>query len=59
MQMNLPWYLPFGLFVAWAGSRTALHMRKEKPRRGDMLLMLGLTWLPLAIWIFVQFFPQE
>ena len=59
MQLNLPWYLPFGLLVAWAGSRAALHMRKEKRGRGDMLLMLGLTLLPLAIWIFIQFFPQE
>ena len=34
-------------------------MWKEKRSRGDSLLMLGLTWLPLAIWILVQFFPQE
>lgn len=59
MQLNLPWYLPSGLFVAWAGCRTAFRMREDKRSWGDVLLVLSLTLLPLAIWIFVQFFPQE
>jgi len=59
MHLNLPWYLPIGLLLAWAGGRTALQMRHEKRSWGDLVLLLSLTLLPLAIWIFVQFFPQE
>lgn len=59
MQLNLPWYLPFGLFVAWVGCRTTFQMLKENRSRGDRLLMLALTLLPLSVWIFIQFFPQE
>lgn len=59
MHLSLPIYLPFGLLVAWVGCRTALRMWKEKCSRRDMLMMLALTWLPLAIWLFLQFFPQE
>lgn len=59
MQPSLPIYLPFGLFLAWVGCRTALQMWKEKRSREDVLFMLALTLLPLAIWIFIQIFPQE
>ena len=59
MHLTFPWYLPFNLFTAWVGGRTAFQMWKEKRILGDLLLMLGLTLLSLAIWIFIQFFPQE
>ena len=59
MHLTLPWYIPFNLFAAWVGCRTALKMWKEKSNRGDVLYMLAVTLLPLAIWIFIQFFPQE
>ena len=59
MHLMLPLYLPFGLFVAGIGCRTALQMWKEKRTRADVLLMLALTLLPLALWLFIQFFPQE
>lgn len=59
MHLTLPWYLPFGLFVGLVGCRTALHIWKAKRRWQDVVFMLTLSLLPLLIWIFIQFFPQE
>ncbi len=59
MRISLPLYLPFGLLVAWLGCRATLQMWQEKRSRWDVLCMLALTLIPLAIWLFIQFIPQE
>lgn len=56
---TLPWFLPLGLLVSLLGGRTAVQMVKDRKKLGEVLFMVTLSLVPLFIWLFIQFFPQE
>lgn len=58
-NLTLPWFLPLGLLVCVLGGRATLQLWREKKKPGEVLFMLSLSMVPLAIWLFIQFFPQE
>ena len=41
--------LSMALVVGWAGTRTALYLRRAKSGRWEEFFMLILCWSPLAI----------
>ncbi len=59
LRLQMPWFAPLAAGVAWACTRAALRLRTGEGRRvGEVLLMLGLGWCPLALWLFLQYFPE-
>jgi hypothetical protein len=59
--MRMLWFLPMGVLIGLAGSRTAIRARhgvKGRPLDASWALMLFLGWLPLACWILAQVVGQ-
>jgi hypothetical protein len=59
MHLTLPWFLPVSLFVGWLCCKTARQLWKEKKMPGEVFFTVTLGLIPLVIWLFIQFFPQE
>jgi hypothetical protein len=60
--MMMPWFIPLGLGVGLAGTRTALHSRHQfraSRQEGSLWLLLVLSWLPIFCWLAAQFVVQD
>ena len=59
--MHMLWFLPVGVLIGMAGSRTAVRARhgvKGRPLDASWALMLLIAWLPLFCWFLAQVIDQ-
>jgi hypothetical protein len=58
--MIMPWFLPVGLLVGVAGTRTTIKSRRLKGGAWDRdwWLLPLLSWLPFVCWLTAQFVVQ-
>ena len=56
MRLAMPWFLPMASLIGWWGTRMALHLRHQggKYRRGDVLFLMSLVWIPMLLWLATQ-----
>ena len=57
----MPWFLPLGIVVGVAGTRTASRTRrsiKSGKQEGGWWLLPLLSWFPLVCWLLAQFVTQ-
>lgn len=49
--LSLKWGLPLilSLGMGCLGTRTALHIRRAKGQRKDLLFMLAVCWIPFMV----------
>jgi hypothetical protein len=47
------WGLVYSLFTSIAGIMTGLHALSEGPRKGKALLAIGVSFVPIGIFIFL------
>jgi hypothetical protein len=52
------WFIPLGLGVAMAGTRSALQSRHQHQERAWWLLAV-MSWLPIFCWFLAQFVVQD
>jgi len=60
--MIMPWFLPLGVLVGLAGTRTTLRARRSRGGTAwekDWWLLLALSWLPAFCWLMAQFVRQD
>jgi len=58
--MNMLWFFPVSLLVAFAGTRTTLrelHVHGARKESGWWLLLV-VAWFPVFCWIMSQFVHQ-
>lgn len=55
MKMPMPWFIPLGAGLGFAGTRTAWLMRKARGggNRTETWMLVLMAWLPLFIWTVV------
>ena len=52
--MSQLWFLPVGVLVGIASTRTCLRSRRINEKDYSWWWLLGLGWLPLICWILSQ-----
>lgn len=55
--MPMQWFIPIGLGLGFAGTRTAWRIRNGwgRGRRLETMMVAVLAWLPLLIWAIASF----
>lgn len=59
--MMMAWFIPLGLGLGLAGTRTSLQSRHpfhQGRLEGSWWLLATLSWLPIACWLAAQFVFQ-
>lgn len=60
--MMMLWFVPLGLGVGLAGTRTALrsrHQLQAAHQEASGWLLVALAWLPIFCWFMAQFVVQD
>ena len=58
--MTMIWFMPLGVLLGLAGTKTSLeerHFEKGSHAKG-WLLMFAISWAPMLFWLFSQFIAQ-
>lgn len=59
--MMMPWFIPLGLGIGLAGTRTSIQARHHLAGRQEASwwLLAVLSWLPFFCWFVAQFVVQD
>jgi hypothetical protein len=55
MHLVMPWFLPLAALVGWMGTASARTLLPGGKQGGDRRALLVVAWVPLLIWLLVQF----
>jgi len=57
MNLPMPWFIPIGLGVGLAGTRTAILFRRiwGEGRRIEIIALVLMAWVPILIWLIAGF----